>query len=105
MAEQAATEDLGFCPKALRAKYREERDKRLRAEGIEQYFEVAGDFSHYVDDPYIDTPLQRAPLFDVVDVIVVGGGFGGLLTGARLNEAGIGRIRIIEKGGNLGGTW
>ena len=105
MAEQAATEDLGFSPQALRAKYREERDKRLHAEGNEQYVEVTGDFSHYVDDPYIDTPLQREPLFDEVDVIVVGGGFGGLLTGARLTEAGIGRIRIIEKGGDFGGTW
>ncbi|MEC8619280.1 MAG: NAD(P)/FAD-dependent oxidoreductase, partial [Pseudomonadota bacterium] len=45
------------------------------------------------------------PLFDDVDVIVVGGGFGGLLTGARLTEAGMGRIRIIEKGGDFGGTW
>ena len=105
MAEQAATEDLGFSPQALRAKYRAERDKRLHAEGNEQYVEVTGDFSHYVDDPYIDTPLQREPLFDEVDVIVVGGGFGGLLTGARLTEAGIGRIRIIEKGGDFGGTW
>ncbi|MAQ60536.1 MAG: monooxygenase [Gammaproteobacteria bacterium] len=105
MAEQAATEDLGFSPQALRAKYREERDKRLHAEGNEQYVEVTGDFSHYVDDPYIDIPLQREPLFDEVDVIVVGGGFGGLLTGARLTEAGIGRIRIIEKGGDFGGTW
>ena len=105
MAEQAATEDLGFSPQALRAKYREERDKRLRADGNEQYFEVNGDFSHYVDDPYINSPLQREPLFDEVDVIVVGGGFGGLLTGARLTEAGIGRIRIIEKGGDFGGTW
>ena len=38
---------------------------------------MTGDFSHYVDDPYIDTPLQREPLFDEVDVIVVGGDFGG----------------------------
>jgi cyclohexanone monooxygenase len=105
MAEQAATEDLGFSPQALRAKYREERDKRLRADGNEQYCEVTGDFSHYVDDPYVDAPLAREPLFDDVDVIVVGGGFGGLLTGARLTEAGMGRIRIIEKGGDFGGTW
>jgi cyclohexanone monooxygenase len=30
----------------------------LRADGNEQYFEVAGDFSHYVDDPYVDAPPQ-----------------------------------------------
>jgi len=36
---------------------------------------------------------------------VVGGGFGGLLTGARLREAGVQDVRIIEKGGDFGGTW
>jgi cyclohexanone monooxygenase len=105
MSEHVATTDLGFNPEELRAKYRDERDKRLRADGNDQYFEVTGDFSHYVDDPYIDAPLAREPIFDDVDVIVVGGGFGGLLTGARLTEAGMGRIRIIEKGGDFGGTW
>ena len=42
---------------------------------------------------------------DEVDVLVVGGGFGGLLTAARLREAGIDRIRIIEAGSDVGGTW
>ena len=68
MAEHVATNDLGFNPDELRAKYREERDKRLRADGNDQYFEVTGDFSHYVDDPYIDAPLAREPMFDDVDV-------------------------------------
>ncbi len=105
MAKHEVASSLNFDPKALRQKYRQERDKRLRTDGNSQYFEVKGDFSHYVDDPYVEKPLAREPLFDHVDVIVVGGGFGGLLTGARLSEAGIGRIRIIEKGGDFGGTW
>ncbi|HBK13590.1 MAG TPA: monooxygenase, partial [Gammaproteobacteria bacterium] len=71
----------------------------------EQYQEVTGDFSHYVDDPYVEPGYSRAPLADEVDCIVVGGGFGGLLTGARLTEAGVKRVRIIEKGGDFGGTW
>ena len=54
VAKQQSTQELGFDPDALRAKYREERDKRLRSDGNEQYFEVRGDFSHYVDDPYLD---------------------------------------------------
>ena len=37
--------------------------------------------------------------------MVIGGGFGGLLAGARLREAGVDDIRIIEKGGDFGGTW
>ena len=40
-----------------------------------------------------------------MDVAIIGGGFGGLLSGARLRQAGIRDIRIIEKGGDFGGTW
>ena len=97
--------DLGFDPDELREKYRVERDKRLRGDGSEQYQEMVGDFTHYVDDPYIDEKIEREPLTDEVDVIVIGGGFGGLIAGARLKESGIERVRIIEKGGDFGGTW
>jgi len=97
--------DLGFDPDALREKYRVERDKRLRADGSNQYQEVKGDFSRYIDDPYVVPGFTREPLEDEVDVVVIGGGFGGLLTGARLREAGISDIRMIEKGGDFGGTW
>lgn len=85
-----------------------ERDKRLRVDANDQYIEVVGEFSNYVDDPYIDDELTRDPLTDEVEVVVIGGGFGGLLTGARLREAGAHQstdIRIIEKGGDFGGTW
>ena len=102
-AERAT--DLGFDPDALREKYRQERDKRLRPEANDQYVEVTGDFRHYIDDPYIEAPIVRAPLTDEVDALVIGGGFGGLLAAARLREAGVERIRIVEKGGDFGGTW
>jgi cation diffusion facilitator CzcD-associated flavoprotein CzcO len=96
---------LDFDPAVLRAKYKAERDKRLRADGNEQFIEVKGDFRHYIDDPYVEPGFTRAPLTDEVDVLVIGGGFGGLLAAARLREAGAERIRIIEKGGDFGGTW
>ena len=52
MAEATDTfTNLGFDPDALRNKYREERDKRLTQVGNDQYIEVKGDFSRYVDDP------------------------------------------------------
>src|SRR5271154_2700390 len=79
---------LGFDPDALREKYRAERDKRLRDDGNAQYQEIAGDFAHYLEDPYVEPGFTRAPLTDEVDVVVVGGGFCGLLTGARLRAAG-----------------
>jgi cation diffusion facilitator CzcD-associated flavoprotein CzcO len=97
--------DLDFDPDALREKYREEREKRLRVDANEQYLEVEGALSHFVDDPYVEPGYSREPLSDEVDVALIGGGFGGLLAGARLRQAGVESIRIIEKGGDFGGTW
>jgi cyclohexanone monooxygenase len=98
-------DDLGFDPNALAEKYRAERDRRVRAEGNEQYVEMVGQFAHYLEDPYVNQPLAREPLTDDTEVVIIGGGFGGLLAGARLREAGIQDLRIIEKGGDFGGTW
>lgn len=97
--------NLNFDPDVLREKYRTERDKRNREDGNQQYQEVAGDFTRYIDDPYLGEVIEREPLNDEVEVIIVGGGFGGLITGARLRESGVKDIRVIEKGGDFGGTW
>eukprot|EP01039_Chlorochromonas_danica_P016827 gene16827-19968_t len=89
---------------AIRRKYLEERDKRLRADGNAQYLEISGRLSHYLEDPY--TPkTPRAPKTDHVTFAFIGGGFAGLVAGARLVEAGVKDVRIIEKGGDFGGTW
>ena len=98
-------EAVGFDPDALRRKYRQERDKRLRPEGNDQYLEMSGDLARYLDDPAVEPAFTREPLHDDVDVVIVGGGFSGLLAGARLREAGVERIRIVETGGDFGGTW
>ncbi len=99
------TQSLDFDPSALRDKYRIERDKRLRTDGNDQYVNVVGAFAHYVDDPYVEPGFARARLTDDTEVVVIGGGFGGLLAGARLRQAGVEDIRLIEKGGDFGGTW
>tara|TARA_B110000483_G_scaffold13980_1_gene15744 strand:+ start:1020 stop:2864 length:1845 start_codon:yes stop_codon:yes gene_type:complete len=89
---------------AIRQKYAEERSKRLRSDGNAQYLQVKDQLAHYLADPY--TALQeRAALTDHVTVAFIGGGFAGLVTGARLVEQGITDVRIIEKGGDFGGTW
>ena len=79
---------------ALLAKYRVERDKRLRPDGNAQYLRLEGRLAHYLEDPY--TPfVEREPKTDHVTFAFVGGGFAGLVTGARLVEAGISDVRII----------
>ena len=98
-------ENLSFDPDFLRNKYREERDKRVKLEGNDQYIEVKGDFSYFVEDPYIEEKITRDPEENIYHTIIIGGGFGGVLSGARLREQGIHDFRIIEKGGDFGGTW
>jgi len=90
--------------KALLAKYIAERDKRLRDDGNDQYLEIKGRLAHYLDDPYT-ARVEREPKTDHVTFMFIGGGFAGLVTGARLAEAGIKDVRIVEKGGDFGGTW
>jgi cation diffusion facilitator CzcD-associated flavoprotein CzcO len=104
MANDTGAAALDFDPDALREKYRKERDKRLRPEGNAQYLEVKGQFAHYLEDPYV-APIIRGPVNDEVQVLVIGGGFASLLIGARLREAGIDDIRMVENGGDFGGTW
>ena len=99
-----ASQNAAIDKERLRQKYLEERNKRLRADGNDQYLRVAGQLAHYLDDPY--TPVTpRDPKTDHVTFAFIGGGFAGLATAARLSEAGIGDVRIIEKGGDFGGTW
>ena len=104
MSQTDNYDDLDFDPVALRQKYKEEREKRLREDGSTQYIEVKGEYAKYVNDPYMET-IERDPVSDEVDVLIIGGGFSGLVTGARLREAGIEDIRIVESAGDFGGTW
>jgi hypothetical protein len=83
------SETHDFDPNALREKYRHERDRRLRPDGNDQYVEVAADFRHYIDDPHVDPGFTRKSLNDAVDVVIVGGGFGGvvMVVSSRIGDA------------------
>ncbi|OMC40287.1 monooxygenase [Mycobacterium sp. GA-1841] len=88
----------------VRTKYAIERDKRMRPDAVDQYVEVTADFSHYADDPYTEW-VDREPVHDHVQVLIIGAGLGSLIAAARLQEAGVEDIRIVDTAGDFGGTW
>jgi len=90
---------------ALKRKYDDERDKRLRPDAEAQYIEVSNEFANYYEvDPWSPHTVRDALSIDI-DVAVLGGGFGGLMAGANLRNAGIDEFRIIDFAGDFGGTW
>jgi cyclohexanone monooxygenase len=90
---------------AIRAKYREEREKRIRPDGANQYIGVEGDFSHLTADPNAGAPKERAAIAKHVEVVIVGGGHCGLLAASELSKAGIDDFLIIDGAADFGGTW
>ena len=92
---------------AIKERFAEERDLRLsyRPPGTKIYQELSGDLAGYETDPYCASIPERAPVNDSVEVLFIGGGFSALLTSARLKQKGVESIRIVEKGGDVGGTW
>ncbi|MBZ5710974.1 flavin-containing monooxygenase [Nannocystis pusilla] len=90
---------------ALREKYRIEREKRLRPDGSAQYVDFSGVYKDFDRDPHVEPGFTRPAVNEAIDVLVVGAGFGGLLAATRLRQAGVDSLRIVEKGGDFGGTW
>src|SRR5262252_1007477 len=94
---------------AIKERFAEERDLRLkyRPEGTAQFTsDFSGGLAKYADDPYAgEGGAPRDPITDTVEVLFIGGGFSALLTSARLRERGVESIRIVERGGDVGGTW
>lgn len=95
-----------FDPKVLKAKYEHERDKRLaRGGGLEQYRTMEDGFSHMLKDPFAGKSVARDPVKTECEALVIGGGYGAMLVAIELMKAGVEDVRIIEKGGDFGGTW
>ena len=103
--EAQVAEKPAFDKKALLAKYIAERDKRLRADGNGTVPAARRASSPTTSTTPTRPFVERAPKTDHVTFAFVGGGFAGLVTGARLVEAGVNDVRIVEKGGDFGGTW
>ena len=97
-----SNEALGFDPDALTKRYAAEREKRIREDAEAQFVQLSHDSpfanKYLEEDPYCEA-LQRDPIRDEREVIVIGGGWVGMLTAARLVQAGIEGVRIVESEG------
>ncbi len=90
----------------IRRRYAAERDKRLRADGNDQYVDAVGEFDHFgTDDPHAGELIARDAIDEEVDVLVIGGGHGGIMQAVRLLERGVKSVRIVETASDFGGTW
>ena len=88
-----------------RERYALEREKRLRDDGVGQFSLLEGDFADFDTDPYVEPGFERQPRVEEVDAVIVGAGFAGMLTAISLTKLGVRNFRIVEKGGDFGGTW
>ncbi|MEJ2890643.1 flavin-containing monooxygenase [Actinomycetospora aeridis] len=88
---------------ALRERYRAERAHRVDTDRT-AVVELTGERARWAADPFT-APVPRAPVADTVELVVVGAGFGGLLTAIRFRELGFTRIRLIDTAGDVGGVW
>ena len=99
---------LGFDPNELTKRYATEREKRIRTDAEAQFVQLSHDSpfaNKYLEEDTYCQRVEREPIQDEREVIVIGGGWVGMLTAARLIQAGVTDIRIVESGGDFGGTW
>lgn len=88
----------------LRHRYKVERDKRLRPDGIHQYREPTGRFSYLSEDPYTQQ-IERPSIESNTDVVIIGAGFAGIVAGVSIRKRGVTDIRVIDTAGDFGGVW
>ena len=99
---------LGFDPNELTKRYATEREKRIRTDAEAQFVQLSHDSpfaNKYLEEDTYCEREEREPIQDEREVIVIGGGWVGMLTAARLIQAGVTDVRIVESGGDFGGTW
>jgi len=105
MSGEGMDAELKIDVDALRRRYEEERRKRLRADADAQFEHLRGKFSHFAQDPFAEPGFKREAVVDETDVLIIGGGFAGVLVGGRLREQGVEDIRVVDNAGDFGGTW
>ncbi|KAJ6036078.1 hypothetical protein N7540_000357 [Penicillium herquei] len=103
----------------IRARYKSERNKRLRNDGNAQYIEPSNPsstpsptpsnpYSHFFQDPRVDPSnietLETKFPSKRTSVLIIGAGWGGLQNAIRMHTMTT-EIRIIDVAGSFGGTW
>lgn len=98
------------------SKYAEERDKRLRADGLDQYADVRDfkSYKHFANDPWCSETGDRQWQIPTgiregrSKVVIVGSGFGGLTYAARIllnTKVRPEDIVLIDNAAGFGGAW
>lgn len=90
---------------ALRAKFKRERDRRVRGGGQAQYFRPTSKLGGgWEADPH--RPMQpRDPVIKDIDVVILGAGWSGVTAGYHLARAGVDDFCIVDTAGDFGGVW
>jgi cation diffusion facilitator CzcD-associated flavoprotein CzcO len=96
--------ELAIDPDALKKRYAEERERRMGADSGRIHIDIDDD-DPFFRDPRADPDFTRPPVMEDVDVLVIGGGFAGLMIASRLRKAGVDSFRIVDKAGDFGGNW
>ncbi|MEI8056550.1 MAG: NAD(P)/FAD-dependent oxidoreductase [Actinomycetes bacterium] len=105
MVDSAAPTGAPLDVEALREKYRQERDRRIKAPGTDQYTFAEGSFARFADDPYASPLPARQPIVRELDMLIIGTGFGGIECAATLGKAGVDDFLMVDGSSDFGGTW
>ncbi|EEP81958.1 predicted protein [Uncinocarpus reesii 1704] len=97
----------------IRQKYAEEREKRLRPDGLEQYIGLSNtddqSLKRLLHDQWDDGTTPSLPLEEGAryKIVIVGAGIGGLLFAVRLQDMGFKPedMVIVDSAAGFGGTW
>lgn len=96
--------DIDFDPDHLRQRFEADKQARERKDQLAQ-FQGLDDVLEVDDSDPFSEPITREPVTEELDALVLGGGFGGLTAGAYLTQNGVENFRLVEYGGDFGGTW
>jgi cation diffusion facilitator CzcD-associated flavoprotein CzcO len=97
--------EIELSVEELRQRYEAEKLKRIRPEGTAQWKNLKETNAKLDQDPFVEPGFTRDAIIEETTAVIVGGGFGGMLTAIDLTKRGIQDFRIVEKAGDFGGTW